>query len=107
MLHSYNVQLMLFLLTAAAVNVPFGYLRRGYRKLSRPWARCLYVPILINIAMRRLMGFSYEVIPLVVTAVLIGQAAGGALRTTRMVAEHSGARRREAGEAGGADAAED
>lgn len=43
------------LISAAAflVHFPFGFLRVRFKKLSRPWSRCLYIPIVINIVVRR------------------------------------------------------
>lgn len=40
-------------LIAFLVHFPFGFLRSRYRKLSRPWSRCLYIPIVLNILARR------------------------------------------------------
>ncbi len=35
------------------VHFPFGFFRVGFKKFSRPWSRCLYIPIVINIVARR------------------------------------------------------
>ncbi len=35
------------------IHVPFGFLRVRYKKFSRPWGRCLYIPIMLNIIARR------------------------------------------------------
>lgn len=62
------------------VNIPVGVLRRRYPKFSRPWARCIYIPIVINIVLRRLAGFTYGVIPLVIIALFAGQFLGVKLK---------------------------
>ena len=80
---SSTYELMVFLLLVVATNVPFGYLRRGYPRFSRPWARCLYIPIIINIVMRRAVGLTYKFIPFIVGAVLVGQFLGGTFRNLR------------------------
>ena len=69
----YYTALTLFLLAIAACNIPVGLLRLRFRKYSRPWARCIYAPILFNIALRRFIGFTLHVIPFTVLAVLAGQ----------------------------------
>ena len=35
------------------IHFPFGFFRVRFKKLSRPWSRCLYIPIVINIVVRR------------------------------------------------------
>ncbi len=79
----YNSLLLFFLFIVVATNVPFGYLRRGYKRFSRPWARTLYIPILINIVLRRFFGLAFKVLPFVVGAVIVGQLIGGAFRSLR------------------------
>ncbi len=38
---------------AFLVHFPFGFFRVRYKKFSRPWSRCLYIPIVLNILVRR------------------------------------------------------
>ena len=35
------------------IHFTFGFYRVRFKKFSRPWSRCLYIPIVINIVMRR------------------------------------------------------
>ena len=65
-----------FLAVILAFNIPIGFYRKRFAKFSRPWARCIYIPILLNIVLRRLFGFSYVVIPVSVIALLAGQFIG-------------------------------
>ena len=65
-----------FLALILAFNIPIGFYRKRFAKFSRPWARCIYIPILLNIVLRRLFGFSYVVIPVSVIALLAGQFIG-------------------------------
>ena len=65
-----------FLAVILAFNIPIGFYRKRFAKFSRPWARCIYIPILLNIVLRRLFGFSYVVIPVSVVALLAGQFIG-------------------------------
>ncbi len=57
-------------------NIPIGFYRKKFTRFSRPWARCIYIPILANIILRRLFGFSYAIIPVSVIALLAGQLIG-------------------------------
>ncbi len=76
----YWAALSVLLSIVFTVNIPVGVLRRRYPKFSRPWARCIYIPIVINIILRRLAGFTYGVIPLVLIALFAGQFLGERLR---------------------------
>jgi hypothetical protein len=78
----YWAALSVLLSVVFTVNIPVGVLRRRYPKFSRPWARCIYIPIVINIILRRLAGFTYGVIPLVLIALFAGQFLGERLRGT-------------------------
>lgn len=40
-------------LAAFVVHFTFGFYRGRFKRFSRPWSRCLYIPIVINIVMRR------------------------------------------------------
>lgn len=42
-------------LVAFLVHFPFGFFRVRYKKFSRPWSRCLYIPIVLNIVVRRFL----------------------------------------------------
>ena len=57
-------------------NIPVGFYRKRFTRFSRPWARCIYIPILANIILRRLFGFGYIIIPVSVIALLAGQLIG-------------------------------
>ena len=44
---------LLISIAAFVVHFPFGFFRVRYKKFSRPWSRCLYIPIVLNIVVRR------------------------------------------------------
>ena len=46
---------LLISIVAFVVHFPFGFFRVRYKKFSRPWSRCLYIPIVINIVVRRFL----------------------------------------------------
>ena len=43
---------LLISLAAFVVHLTFGFFRVRFKKFSRPWSRCLYIPITINIVVR-------------------------------------------------------
>ena len=73
-----------YLAIVLLMSLPCGYLRRGYRKMSRPWARTLYIPITISIILRSVLGLAPGSIPWILGAFLIGLWAGGAVRSRRI-----------------------
>jgi hypothetical protein len=73
---NYWTAFSVFLSIVFAVNIPVGVLRGRYLKFSRPWARCIYIPVVANIVLRRLAGFTYGVIPFVIIALFAGQFIG-------------------------------
>lgn len=60
-------------------NIPVGNLRNRYPRLSRPWARCLYIPLTVSILLRHLLEISSYAIPVVIVAVFAGQFIGARL----------------------------
>ena len=44
---------LLISLAAFLMHFAFGFFRVRFNKFSRPWSRCLYIPIVINIVVRR------------------------------------------------------
>ena len=74
--HDHYIALLAFLALIIAGNIPIGFYRKRFQKFSRPWARCIYIPILANIILRRLFGFGYIIIPVSVITLLAGQFIG-------------------------------
>ena len=80
------LKLLIVLIFAFVVNLPFGYWRQGLKKLSVLWFLAIHLPILLVIPFRKAMGISYDaiplyiVIPLVIAAAVIGQLVGGRFR---------------------------
>ncbi|OGP32025.1 MAG: hypothetical protein A2073_07305 [Deltaproteobacteria bacterium GWC2_42_11] len=62
------------------INIPFGMVRSTVPRFSRKWGRCIYIPILLGIVVRRLTLASYKLIPLFIAATILGQILGGSLK---------------------------
>jgi len=71
-------------LSAALINLPFGYWRAGCRKLSLAWFAAIHLPIILAIGFRVLLGvpFRLATLPLYVLAFAGGQFLGAGLRRT-------------------------
>ena len=44
---------LLISVAAFVIHFIFGFYRVRFKRFSRPWSRCLYIPIVINIVVRR------------------------------------------------------
>lgn len=66
----------IFFSVILAGNIPVGFYRKRFSRFSRPWARCLYIPILANIILRRFFGLGYDIIPFTILVVIAGQFIG-------------------------------
>lgn len=73
--HHY-VALVSFFSVILIGNIPIGFYRKKFARFSRPWARCIYIPILANVILRRFFGLGYDIIPFTVLVVLAGQFLG-------------------------------
>ncbi len=64
---------------AFLVHFPFGFYRVRYKKFSRPWSRCLYIPIVLNILVRRfILHWDWQTALIYLwPAVLIAHIVGG------------------------------
>lgn len=70
---------LLIILFAFILNLPFGYLRRRSRKYSLKWFVYIHMPVPIIIAARIISNTDYKFIPLFIIASVIGQFFGGKL----------------------------
>jgi hypothetical protein len=66
---------------ALSVNVPLGYLRSGYRRLSWPWLLYLHLSIPLVATCRTFSGVGLAAVPLLVAAAVAGQLVGGRIRS--------------------------
>ncbi len=79
-----NQHLVLSLIIAFFLHFPFGIYGARFRRFSRPWGRCLYIPIVITIILRRSLGIGYGLVPYFITVALIGQVIGKRLAKKRL-----------------------
>lgn len=84
---NFNLHITASLLMATAVtfilNIPFGYLRAGQKKLSFRWFLYIHLPVPLVIMVRYLFELGFELItyPFLVAAFFLGQAFGAVLFT--------------------------
>ncbi len=84
---NFNLHITASLLMATAVtfilNIPFGYLRAGQKKLSFMWFLYIHLPVPLVIMVRYLFELGFELItyPFLVAAFFLGQAFGAVLFT--------------------------
>lgn len=69
--------LLLILLAAFLLNIPFGYLRSRERKYSWKWFLCIHIPVPMIIALRFVSHTELKYIPLIILAAVAGQYLGG------------------------------
>ncbi|MBE0429928.1 MAG: hypothetical protein IBX61_08670 [Thermoleophilia bacterium] len=72
--------LSILCLAATLVNFPFGYYRVGVRKYSSRWFLAVHLPIPLLLVMRLELAVSMRAVPLIFTAAVLGQLAGGQIR---------------------------
>jgi hypothetical protein len=61
------------------LNVPFGFFRQRYRKLSFMWFVCIHASIPVIVAGRIFSHLDYRYIPFFIAAAVMGQIWGGRL----------------------------
>jgi hypothetical protein len=66
---------------ALSVNVPLGYLRSRCRPFSWRWFVYVHLSIPLIAACRMLSGIGLWAIPLLMVSAVIGQLAGGRIRS--------------------------
>ncbi len=64
------------------LNLPFGYLRAGFRRYGLAWFLAVHVPVPLVVGLRILSRLGWQPItfPILIGAYLAGQFAGGRLR---------------------------
>ncbi|MCA1927466.1 MAG: hypothetical protein LDL13_05730 [Calditerrivibrio sp.] len=64
------------------LNIPFGYLRRRFKKFSLGWFLCIHAPIPIVAFMRIYLKIGLILIPIFLTFAVIGQIIGFRINRT-------------------------
>jgi hypothetical protein len=79
-----NDHLVFSLFLTFFLHLPFGAYGARFKRFTRPWGRCLYIPIVITIILRRSLGIGYGLIPYFIVIALIGQVIGKRLGKKRL-----------------------
>lgn len=77
--------MLVLMLAAAAINVPFGYWRSGARRFSRAWFFHVHASIPLVVTLRMAAGIEWTMLVgvLLVASYVAGQKAGAAVRGAR------------------------
>ncbi|MCL4536110.1 MAG: hypothetical protein M1610_00740 [Nitrospirae bacterium] len=70
---------LLIILFAFILNIPFGYFRSRSKKYSLKWFIYIHMPVPIVVIARLISHTDYKFIPLFIMAAVIGQFFGGKL----------------------------
>lgn len=71
--------IIILILLAFMINLPFGYLRKKSKKYSLRWFLYIHIPVPIIVISRILFHIDYKFIPLFILAAISGQYLGGGL----------------------------
>ncbi len=79
---SMELNLLFAALATFFLNIPFGYIRQAYKKLSFKWFVAIHAPIPFVIMFRHLFGLGFQLYtyPIMVGAFFLGQFTGKKLR---------------------------
>ena len=79
---SYILTILYTCLAIILINVPFGYLRAGYKKLSFMWFLFIHLPVPFVIYIRHFFGveLSWTLAPFLFGSYFLGQFIGRKLR---------------------------
>ena len=72
-----ELKLFILLLVTFIINIPAGYFRENFKRMSWQWLAVLHSPIPFVIILRITFDFGYTVIPFLVLAAISGQLIGG------------------------------
>ncbi|MEK6725992.1 MAG: hypothetical protein AABY54_05505 [Deltaproteobacteria bacterium] len=83
--NSHIIIISLIFLFLALINIPFGMVRSTVPRFSRKWGRCIYIPILLSILMRKLAMVGYTFIPVFLVATVTGQVLGSRIKSNQCI----------------------
>ncbi|PKQ65859.1 hypothetical protein BZG02_02315 [Labilibaculum filiforme] len=80
-----ELNLLFAALSTFVLNVPFGYIRQGFKKFSVMWFVSIHAPIPFVILFRHLFGLGFQLYtyPIMVSAFFLGQFIGKRIRIRR------------------------
>ncbi len=72
------MNLIIVLITAILINIPFGYWRANVRRFSLQWFLAIHLPVPFLILLRNFSGVELELLTFIflITAFFLGQLAG-------------------------------
>lgn len=76
--------LVILIIAAFVMNLPFGYFRVNTKKFSVKWFLYIHLPIPFIFVMRTLAGFGIKIVPLMIVGAVAGQVVGGRFNKARI-----------------------
>jgi hypothetical protein len=71
------LSIMIIILLAFLINLPFGYMRKRSKKYSFKWFLAIHLPVPLIVITRLLFHVDYNYIPLFILSSIFGQILGG------------------------------
>lgn len=78
-----TLKLACLVIGAAFINLPLGYLRSAYDRLSFGWFFYVHISIPVIIYLRVKASLNWRVVPLTICGAVAGQLVGGMMRGKR------------------------
>lgn len=76
-----NIELLVSLLVTYSLNLPFGFLRHSYQKLSLKWFLAIHIPVPVIICLRLVFDIELTLIPVFIAIFFLGQYSGGKIHS--------------------------
>jgi len=84
---SMNTQVLFYiivlLIITYLINIPFGIVRKRYKKFSIGWFICIHAPIPIVAFIRISTQISFKFIPILIAAAIAGQMTGSRVKNNK------------------------
>ncbi len=71
------ITIVIVILLAFLINLPFGYMRKRSKKYSLKWFLAIHIPVPLIIITRFLLHVEYNYIPFFILSSILGQILGG------------------------------
>ena len=70
------MELFILLSITFLINIPAGYFRENFKRMSWQWLLVLHSPIPLIVTLRLAFGFDFYIVPFLILTAIIGQLVG-------------------------------